>query len=84
MGDGCKFIRLCVHGKTFHRTFHTSYTTGSISGAVYLLPLSNTGVFQQTVGIPMGTICTPLHADVFLYSYEAYFIQGLPKKTKRY
>ena len=38
-------------------------------------------VFQQTVGIPMGTNCSPLLADVFLYSYEAHFIQGLLKKN---
>jgi hypothetical protein len=29
-------------------------------------------VFQQTVGIPMGTNCTPLLADLLLYSYEAH------------
>ena len=27
-------------------------------------------VFQQTVGIPMGTNCAPLLADIFLYSYQ--------------
>ena len=37
-------------------------------------------VFQQTVCIPMGTNCAPLLADLFLYSYGAYFIQGLLKK----
>ena len=31
-------------------------------------------VFQQMVGIPMGTNCAPLLADIFLYSYEAEFI----------
>ena len=31
-------------------------------------------VFQQTVGIPIGTNCAPLLADIFLYSYEADFI----------
>ena len=30
-------------------------------------------VFQQIVGIPMGTNCAPLLADIFLYSYEAEF-----------
>ena len=30
--------------------------------------------FQQIVGIPMGTNCAPLLADIFLYSYEAEFI----------
>ena len=34
-------------------------------------------VFQQTVGIPMGTNCAPLLADIFLYSYEAEYIQSL-------
>ena len=34
-------------------------------------------IFQQTIGIPMGTNCAPLLADLFLYSYEAEFIQKL-------
>ena len=34
-------------------------------------------VFQKIVGIPMGTNCAPLLADIFLYSYEAEFIQSL-------
>ena len=33
--------------------------------------------FQQEVGIPMGTNCAPLLVDIFLYSYEADFIQSL-------
>jgi len=37
-------------------------------------------LFQQTVGIPMGTNCAPLLADLFLYSYEAEFIQRLLKQ----
>ena len=40
-------------------------------------------VFQQTVGIPMGTNCAALLADLFLYSYEADFIQGLFKKNEK-
>jgi hypothetical protein len=35
------------------------------------------------VGIPLGTNCSPLLTDLLLYSYEADFIQGLLKKTKR-
>ena len=27
-------------------------------------------IFQQVIGIPMGTNCAPLLADIFLYSYE--------------
>jgi hypothetical protein len=40
-------------------------------------------VFQQTVGIPMSTNCAPLLADLFLYSYETDFIQGLHKKNEK-
>ena len=31
-------------------------------------------VFQRTFGIRLGTICAPLLADLFLYSYEVDFI----------
>ena len=40
-------------------------------------------VFQQTVGIPMGTNCAPLLADLFLYSYESAFIQKLMKSGQK-
>ena len=36
-------------------------------------------VFQQTIGIPKGTNCAPLLADLFLHAYEADFLQGLLK-----
>ena len=40
--------------------------------------------FQQTVGIPMGTNCAPLlAADIFLYLYEANFIQSLLSAGKK-
>jgi hypothetical protein len=32
-------------------------------------------VFQQSVGTPMGTNCSPLLAKLFLCSYEVEFIQ---------
>ena len=41
-------------------------------------------VFQQTVGIPMGTNCAPLLADIFLYLYEADFIQSLFSTGKKH
>ena len=30
-------------------------------------------LFRQVIGIPMGTNCAPLLADLFLYSYESEF-----------
>ena len=40
-------------------------------------------VYQQIVGIPMGTNCAPLIADLFLYCYERDFMSDL-KKSKRH
>jgi hypothetical protein len=31
-------------------------------------------IFQQSIGISMGTNCAPLLTDLFLYSYEAEFV----------
>ena len=39
-------------------------------------------VFRQTVGIPMGTNCAPLVADLFLYCYERDFMLGLSPNTQ--
>ena len=36
-------------------------------------------LFRQMVGIPMGTNCDPLLADLFLYSYENEFLDKLIK-----
>ena len=40
-------------------------------------------IYQHIVGIPMGTNCAPLLADLFLYSYEADFVQHLQKSKCR-
>ena len=40
-------------------------------------------VYQQKVGIPMGTNSATLLAELFLYSYEADFIQGPLKKNEK-
>ena len=40
-------------------------------------------VYQQIEGLPMGTNCAPLIADLFLYSYERDFMSNL-HKSKQY
>ena len=37
---------------------------------------------QQVVGIPMGTNCAPLLADLFSHSFESEFLQKLVKDKK--
>ena len=41
-------------------------------------------VFQYTIGISMATNCTPLLANIFLYSNEAEFIQSLLSIGKKH
>ena len=40
-------------------------------------------VFQQTVGIPIGTNCAPFLADLFLYLHKVDFIQELLTKNEK-
>ena len=40
-------------------------------------------IFQHSVGIPMGTNCAHLLADLFFYSYETDFIQGLLRRNEK-
>ena len=40
-------------------------------------------LFRQMVGIPMGTNCAPLLANLFLYSIENEFLDNLIKEGKR-
>ena len=39
--------------------------------------------FRQVIGIPMGTNCAPLLADLFLYSYENEFLDDMIRKGHR-
>ena len=55
----------------------------SRSSAYDNISVSSGGIlFQQVVGIPMGTNCAPLLADLFLYSYELEFLQTIVKDKK--
>ena len=36
-----------------------------------------TKLYRQVVGIPIGTNCAPLVADLFLFCYERYFMMSL-------
>ena len=41
-----------------------------------------TKLYRQIVGIPMGTNCTPLVADLFLFCYERDFMKNLSSDNK--
>ena len=39
-------------------------------------------LFRQVIGIPMGTNCAPLLADLFLYSYENEFLDNMIRRPQ--
>ena len=41
-----------------------------------------TNLYRQVVGIPMGTNCAPLTADLFLFCYERDFMMSLSIDTQ--
>ena len=41
-----------------------------------------TKLYRQTVGIPMGTNCAPLVADLFLFCYERVFMKSLSRENQ--
>ena len=45
--------------------------------------MKSINLFREKVGIPIGTSCAPLLANVFLYSYENELLDKLIKEGKR-
>ena len=41
-----------------------------------------TKLYRQTIGIPMGTNCAPLVADLFLFCYERDFMKSLSHENQ--
>ena len=41
-----------------------------------------TKLYRQTIGIPMGTTCAPLVADLFLFSYERDFMKSRSRENQ--
>ena len=41
-------------------------------------------LYRQTVGIPMGTNCAPLIADLYLFCYERDFMLSLSDNNQAY
>ena len=53
----------------------------SVNLYYYSLTLGD-AVYRQVIGIPMGTNCALLVADLFLYCYERYFMLSLKPDTQ--
>jgi hypothetical protein len=82
---GSKFVVLGYSSTYFSNKIQKGKTCYSEEKVMSMLEflIDNIFVFfggtliQQVVGIPMGTNCAPLIADLILYSYESEFLQKL-------
>ena len=87
---GSKFVVLGYNSTYFSNKIHKGKTCYSEEQVISMLEFLIANIFvsfggtlfQQVVGIPMGTNCAPLLADLFLYSYELEFLQKLVKDKK--
>jgi hypothetical protein len=85
--DGSKFVVLGYNSTYFSNKIQKGKTCYSEEQVISMLEFLIDNIFvyfggalfQQVVGIPMGTNCAPLLADLFLYSYESEFLQNLVK-----
>ena len=67
--------------------YHTNWTCLDVCDSLNFLldnifvRFSDT-IYRQVIGIPMGTNCAPLVADLFLYCYEKDFMLSLKSDTQ--
>ena len=88
--DGSKFVVLGYNSTYFANKIQKGKTCCSEEQVISMLDFLIDNIFvsfggalfQQVVGIPMGTNCAPPLADLFLYSYESEFLQNLVKDKK--
>ena len=68
-------------------TYHNLWSCQKVCDAlIYLLDniFIRFGIklYRQTTGIPMGTNCAPLVADLFLFCYERDFMKSLSRENQ--
>ena len=49
---------------------------------IFNIFIIGTKLYRQTIGIPMGTNCAPLVADLFLFCYERDFMKSLLRENQ--
>jgi hypothetical protein len=67
---------ICLYEKQDTNIFVVRSLRSNAESFFNIFALFGGRVFQQTIGIPMGTICAPLFANLFLHTYDADFFHG--------
>jgi hypothetical protein len=87
----CTFTEIKRNQSTGHDKRHNSWTLScTVVKALTRWLIINTYILngdvirRQIVGIPMGTNCAPLLANLYLYAYESAYIDTLDEATARH
>ena len=81
-GSSCVWVRAT---KSLHKDNVHAMPLAELNALVRYL-VSNTylsiadSIYRQTVGIPMGTNCAPVLANLFLYSYESRYVSRIERE----
>lgn len=84
-GSGCTWVR---GTRVTHEGDSHTFTWRELNSLVRLL-VSNTfltcgdSLYRQTIGIPMGTNCAPVLANLFLYYHEAFYVSRIEEEKGR-
>ena len=89
--ENCSFLACSDHKAFFTNTKYNGYKLLSCDefceALIFLLDniyiRFGHKVYRQVIGIPMGTNCAPLIADLFLYCYESEFMLRLSKDDSK-
>ena len=89
--SGCDYICCNSFKSFFSNDTYKNYTNFTCLECIHALEFlldnifvrfGNT-IYRQIIGIPMGTNCAPLIADLFLYCYESQFIAKIYKDPNK-
>ena len=83
---GALYLSITKRGKCFWNTdnkFDSNITVSQLLDMVNYLVYISVGnkVFRQCIGIPMGTDCAPLLANLYLFHFEYKYMKGLVKNN---
>ena len=89
--SGCTYICCNTFKSFFSNDKHNKYTNWTCQDLIKALNFLLDNIFvrfgdtvyRQKIGIPMGTNCAPLIADLFLYCYESQFMAKIHKDPSK-
>ena len=84
MNDKKAFFTLADHYKGYHLWSCQNVCDALTFLLDYIYIRFGTKLYRQIVGIPMGTTCAPLVADLFLFCYERNFVKDLSSDNQAF